>query len=94
MEFEKVAEVVLPSGKFASMRALIVDDVLFATSMTTVQFGVTLLIITRVIQIDGLPVTMPQLLQMSMKELAPILRIVAEAVKELELVAVPQPKKD
>lgn len=92
MQFEKVAEVRLPSGRRAYMRAMIGSDILFVTAANLTNpnpFAVTLLTISRIVQIEGEPVTMTALLEMTMAEMAPILRMVSDAVLVLSRSAAP-----
>ena len=74
-------EVVLPSGKFASMRPVLALDILLSLTKDFPNVG----LMERTVTIDGERLTYEQYLAMDAVEFMPILGMVAEATKGLSL---------
>ena len=73
-----IAEVVLPSGRFAAMREPLVADLLAARTIPHPDIALAI----RTVQIDGEPLTMDQVLGMTAEEYMPIYNMIeAYAVK-------------
>ena len=74
-------EIVLPSGKFASMRPVLALDILLSFTKDFPNVG----LMERTVTIDGERLTYEQYLAMDAVEFMPILGMVAEATKGLSL---------
>jgi uncharacterized Zn-binding protein involved in type VI secretion len=73
-------EIVLPSGRFASMSKVRAGDVLFAQDMNGLAYMIKLT--SKVVAIDGVPITLDHALAMEMDDFGPIMNMLGQAASK------------
>lgn len=74
-------ELVLPSGKFARMRAILAIDILISFKAEFPEAA----LISRVITLDDSPIPYAEVLTMEGQEFSPLLGMVGEVIKSFKL---------
>lgn len=84
MPTTKPAEIVLPSGRFASCRNLTVLD--WLTALRATEHSDTMLILVhRCVTIDSEPITVEEILALPLEEYWPIINMVSKKIERARL---------